>query len=106
MLEYFQNLFTFKRVIIYHWDHIHITPISQVHKVVFEQPFNTAEIKKAISNLGTWKSLGPDGIPNGFYKENWDLIGEYIIQTVFNILSTQTSLYAFNQIDLVLIPKK
>lgn len=51
------------------------------------------------------ESSSPGGFPIGFFKENWDLLGEYITHTVLNILFSQVPLSDLNLTDLVLILK-
>lgn len=33
------------------------------------------EVKKALFDMGPWKSPGPDGYPAGFYQQNWNIVG-------------------------------
>lgn len=42
---------------------------------------------------------------SGFFKENWDILGEHITNVAFNILSALASLYDTNHTNLVLILK-
>ncbi|RYR28544.1 hypothetical protein Ahy_B01g052688 [Arachis hypogaea] len=40
------------------------------------------EIKNAFFRIGSLKAPGLDGFPAIFYKENWDIIGESVINHV------------------------
>lgn len=55
--------------------------------------------------MGHCKILGPYGIHIRFYKDNWSLVGPYIIQTALKIVSGQQTLNPFNYYDLFIIPK-
>jgi hypothetical protein len=45
-------------------------------------PIQLGELKAAIDNMCTGKSLGPDGIVLEFYREFWQLIGEEYLRMV------------------------
>lgn len=88
-----------------HLYNIDINPLDVTDITYLSQPFSPVDIKKAVWKLGAWKAHRPDGIPIGFYKENWDLVGPQITHTTLSILSGQTTLQQINYIDLVFIPK-
>lgn len=46
-----------------------------------------------------------DGIPIGFYKDYWDIVGNHITQFVLKVLSGACPLHSINATDLCLIPK-
>ena len=39
-------------------------------------PITVDELREALDSCPSWTAPGPDGIPYGFYKAYWDLVGE------------------------------
>ncbi len=46
-------------------------------------PITVAELRQALDACPSWTAPGPDGIPYGFYKASWDLLGDELT-AVFN----------------------
>lgn len=46
------------------------------------KPFSDAEIYAAAIQLGQWKSLGPVGLPMGFFVDQWKELGTNIVNPV------------------------
>lgn len=57
--------------------------LNEIDKDRCEGPMLTKEITKAVENMQTNKSPGPDGIPLEFYKHYWQHLKEHLIQ-LFN----------------------
>lgn len=87
----------------YKW--FHFNPLTIEDKEFLNQPHTVEEIKSAVWQLGPWKAPGSDGIPIGFYKEHWDLVGQDITQMVLSFLTRHSTLHHINSTDIVLIPK-
>jgi hypothetical protein len=63
------------------------------------------EIKKALFDMPTLKTLGPDGFPVLFYKKYWDIVGNNVIKAVLNFFQDGRLLPEVNNSSIVLIPK-
>lgn len=63
------------------------------------------EIKKAVFQLGTLKSPGPDGFNGLFFQLYWDKEGSEVCMAVKDFFSSGSLVKDFNLADLVLIPK-
>lgn len=64
------------------------------------------EIKAAIFKIGNEKAPGPDGFPAGFYKKNWDVVREDVINAVNEFFDKGLILRELNHTAITLIPKK
>ncbi|RYR27722.1 hypothetical protein Ahy_B01g051758 [Arachis hypogaea] len=63
------------------------------------------EIKDAFFRIGSLKAPGLDGFPAIFYKENWDVIGESIINHVKSCWEEPSNIKNHNKTLITLIPK-
>lgn len=63
------------------------------------------EIWMAISDLGSEKSPGPDGMTRLFYKTYWKIVKDNVIRFVQSLFRNAHLLKSFNQTHLALIPK-
>lgn len=75
------------------------------HYNLLNTPFSEQEIITTLHQLRKWKSPGPDGIPIGFYIDNWDLGGNFVLDTVLQLLNNQLYLAYFNFLILFLSQK-
>ncbi|WJX25077.1 hypothetical protein P8452_14152 [Trifolium repens] len=58
-------------------DNLHFRQLSQLESGSLTKPFSEAEVKAAVWDCDSYKSLGPDGVNFGFYKDFWeDLRGD------------------------------
>lgn len=105
LLHYFQDLFHSEGANTHHLNQLPIHQISASDYNILNSPFSRKEVKQAVWNLGAWKAPGPDGLPIGFYKENWSLVGNHIMDIVMKCWEGKSSLDHLNDTDLVLIPK-
>lgn len=48
--------------------------LSTSNRLNLAKPFTSKEIKTTTWKLGAWNTLGPNDIPIGLYKQNWDLV--------------------------------
>nr|XP_025681707.1 uncharacterized protein LOC112783135 [Arachis hypogaea] len=63
------------------------------------------EIEQAIFAMGSLNSPGEDGLPAGFYKTNWELVGSSLKSFVMNCWSNPSNIKEVNNTFLALIPK-
>jgi hypothetical protein len=68
-------------------------------------PFSPEDVKKAIFNIGDFKSPGPDRLNAVFYKKNWNICGEEITQEVLQALNSRSIPEGWNDTTVVLILK-
>ncbi|KAJ3691840.1 hypothetical protein LUZ61_021004 [Rhynchospora tenuis] len=79
---------------------------TTIHLSSLCHPFIEPEIKHAVMSLSNDKSSGPDGVPNEFYKLNWELVKGDLL-AVFNSLFEGTlNLDSSNHARIVLIAKE
>jgi len=70
-----------------------------------ERPFTRSEIRKAVFDMGAFKSPRPDGFQTLFYQRNWDLVENKLLQLVLNVFEGRNLPDGLNYTFLVLIPK-
>ncbi|KAL4283336.1 hypothetical protein GQ457_16G015230 [Hibiscus cannabinus] len=63
------------------------------------------EIIQAFRDIDPRNSLGFDGLPSGFFRQHWDVVGLDVIQLCMDLLSGAADMSSVNQTILVLIPK-
>lgn len=103
--SYFQKLFTNEGVSLHYTNNLHFIPFTSTDKEILHNHFSVEKIRSVVWQLGSWKAPGLDGIPIGFYKEHWDLVGQNIGHMVLSSLNGHSTLAYINTIDIVLIPK-
>nr|AAM18736.1 putative reverse transcriptase [Oryza sativa Japonica Group] len=67
--------------------------------------FTREEVKEALDAIGDLKAPGPDGMPAGFYKACWDVVGEKVTVEVLEVLRGGAIPEGWNDTTIVLIPK-
>lgn len=67
--------------------------------------FTKDEIAFVVHQLGAWKVPGPDGLLIGLNLDNWELVGNFVIETVLGMISSRLNIEHYNYNDIVLIPK-
>ncbi|XP_074278317.1 uncharacterized protein LOC141601910 [Silene latifolia] len=72
---------------------------------VMAKPFTRKEVRKAVFQMGSNKSPGPDGIPGLFYQKYWFYIKQEVTAAVLSMLNTGNILRAHNRTSITLIPK-
>lgn len=58
-----------------------------------------------IFQLGGLKALGQDGMSGIFYHHCWDIVGNYLVDTVLSFFDNGRMVQEVNPTHLVLIPK-
>ncbi|CAH9104768.1 unnamed protein product, partial [Cuscuta epithymum] len=68
-------------------------------------PITDKEIKEALFDIGDNKALGPDGFSSAFFKANWSVVGNDMVQAIKEFFRTGKLLKQINHIVITLIPK-
>lgn len=79
--------------------------LSETHQNLLNLPFNEAEIKTAVFQMGKLKAPGPDGFIAEFYQNYWSTVGPSIIEAVLAFLQSGYLLKEFNKTFICLILK-
>lgn len=103
--SYFKDLFTTGPFNTHLLVYLSFNTLSSTDCDLLTAPFSREEIYQTLHQLGKWKSPGSDDLPIGFYVDNWDLINNFVYDTILGILSGQVSIEKFNYTDLILFPK-
>lgn len=87
-----------------------LTPLSYIPGTLFltdclDDGVQDVEVKHALFSMTPWKAPGPDGYPVGFYRHNWDIIGNNLTTFVKHIWQNPVDIAPFNTTDICLIPK-
>ncbi|XP_062109857.1 uncharacterized protein LOC133821725 [Humulus lupulus] len=67
--------------------------------------FTYEDVKRAIFSIPNHKAPGPDGYGSGFYKTNWEIVGEEVSRVVISFLHSGHLLKEINNTTITLIPK-
>ncbi|RYR24105.1 hypothetical protein Ahy_B02g057597 isoform A [Arachis hypogaea] len=70
-----------------------------------EAPPTVTEIKKALFSIGSTKAPGEDGFPAAFFKHNWNLMKNKIVEFTQTCWAEPTIIKETNATLLALIPK-
>ena len=68
-------------------------------------PFTGKDIKAAMFSIPNLKSPGPDGFNCGFFKTNWQLIGDMACDTIQLFFQTSHMPSHFGQTKMILLPE-
>ena len=69
------------------------------------KPFNDADIKEVMFSIPNQKSPGPDGYNSGFFKDNWDMVGNLVCSAIKEFFSEGSLPEFYGQTKLTLLPK-
>ncbi|XP_062118656.1 uncharacterized protein LOC133832289 [Humulus lupulus] len=67
--------------------------------------FTYEDVKSVIFSIPNHKAMGPDGYGSGFYKTNWEVVGEEVSREVLSFLHSGHMLQEINNTTITLIPK-
>jgi len=85
---------------------MHFRKLSYVEDGNLTKPFSRAEVKQAVWECDSFKSLGPDGVSFGFIKEFWDILQEDFFSRFMVEFHRKGKLTkGLNSTFIVLIPK-
>ncbi|KAL4302472.1 hypothetical protein GQ457_10G012900 [Hibiscus cannabinus] len=67
--------------------------------------FTAEEVIAAFRDINPRKSPGIDGLPSGFFRQHWDILGEDFVSLCLDLLRGHADMASVNEIVIVLIPK-
>ncbi|KAL4340704.1 hypothetical protein GQ457_08G031900 [Hibiscus cannabinus] len=67
--------------------------------------FTTEEVIAAFRDINPRKSPGIDGLPSGFFRQRWDILGEDFVSLCLDLLRGHADMASVNETVIVLIPK-
>ena len=70
------------------------------------QPYTLEEIKRALFQMHSSKSLGPDGMSPFFFQKYWHIVGNDVVRAILSVLNSSHLLHKMNYTHIILIPKK
>ena len=79
--------------------------LSHLHRQILDREFEIEELKEATFQLGSWKALGPDGIPAMLFQKCWETMGQIVIQATLSFLRTCYILEELNNTFITLVPQ-
>ncbi|CAN0837458.1 Transposon TX1 uncharacterized 149 kDa protein, partial [Linum grandiflorum] len=80
--------------------------LNDDHCDVLGTAITRREVKKAIFDMSSEKSPGPDGYTAGFYKDFWDVVGADVTDAIISFFEEHKLPHFVNSISLALIPKR
>ncbi|KAK5839829.1 hypothetical protein PVK06_008670 [Gossypium arboreum] len=104
--EYFQNLFesTLHVDETLNLDYIDTCILGEMNDGL-TMALTGHEIIKAFKQMDPRKAPGIDELSRNFYKENWEVVGDDILNLCHDVLRGDTSVEFLNETIIVLIPK-
>ncbi|KAK3223533.1 hypothetical protein Dsin_010558 [Dipteronia sinensis] len=79
--------------------------LSDVTRGELGVAFTAEEVRLAVFDLGPTKAPGPDGFHALFFQKFWDVIGVDVSRVCLQVLNGTSSIRAFNNTNVVLIPQ-
>ncbi|KAH0714741.1 hypothetical protein KY284_007646 [Solanum tuberosum] len=79
--------------------------LTRDQQLALVQEVTRDEINRAVQDMPNYKSPGTDGIPVEFFKANWSIVGEEVIQVVTQFIESGKILKEINCTTITLIPK-
>lgn len=104
-MAYFEKLFTEPTILeppIQNWEG---NTLTEEQRQILIQPVARSEIKEALFSLSSDSAPGPDGYSAGFFKENWETIGENFLDAIEYFFKNNYMYYPLNATSISLIPK-
>lgn len=74
-------------------------------KANLDRPFSVVKVRKALWQMHSNKSPGPDGFPLFFFYKCWDVVSELVFDLCLRILNDNLDAFYVNQTLITLIPK-
>lgn len=96
--------FTFTLINTRLLDNVQFSQLNINQAQLLFAPFTDTEIKTT-SQLGQWKAPSLDGLPVGFFSENWDIVRIDVIGLVKNMATSSMFISNLNYTDIVLFQK-
>ena len=82
-----------------------ILVITDQQRMTLDQPIKDEEILQVVRQMGSFKALGPDGIPTAFYQKFWPTVKTDILNMVKAFFHSGFLLRSLNHTYITLIPK-
>ncbi|KAM6563648.1 hypothetical protein CsatB_023646 [Cannabis sativa] len=79
--------------------------VSKSQAEFLMKEFFKEDVKKVVFSIPVVKASGPDGFTSCFFQDNWDLIGDDILEAILSFLHSGQILKEINTTVLTLIPK-
>ena len=67
--------------------------------------FTRDRVEAALKQMHPTKAPGPDSMSAIFFQKYWDMLGNYIMRLVLNVLNSNMSIVDINRTNFTLIPK-
>ncbi|KAL4325183.1 hypothetical protein GQ457_11G026720 [Hibiscus cannabinus] len=104
--DYFVSLFSANPLVVAPAFLEHITPsVTEDMNSGLLATFTAEEVIAAFRDINPRKSPGIDGLPSGFFRQHWDILGEDFVSLCLDLLRGQTDMASVNETVIVLIPK-
>lgn len=87
--NFFHSQFFAKPTNQHYLNFIVVNTLSDDQYSFLHNPISNLEILNAVQQIGSWKSLGPDGFQARFYKHYWDTVGGDIQVLIHKLLNGQ-----------------
>ena len=106
IIAYYQNLFTTSQPDISQefLEAIKLGVTPQMNSMLIRD-FSAVEVKKALDQMYSLKSPGPDNMPSLFYQHFWQVVGDSVVTCVLNFIINSTLPHNFHETHIFLIPK-
>ncbi|XP_074267017.1 uncharacterized protein LOC141590318 [Silene latifolia] len=69
------------------------------------RPFTAKEVRRAVFQMGAFKSPSPDGVPGIFYQKCWYFIKKDVTKAILSVLNSGVVLTELNRTFITLVPK-
>lgn len=69
------------------------------------KPVSVEEIKGALQSIKGDKAPGPDGYSSSFFQQNWEIVGQDLVDVVLLFFDKGFLLREWNSTTLTLVPK-
>ncbi|KAL4303233.1 hypothetical protein GQ457_10G009960 [Hibiscus cannabinus] len=84
----------------------HITPsVTEDMNSGLLAAFTAEEVIAAFRDINPRKSPEIDGLPSGFFRQHWDILGEDFVSLCLDLLRGHADMASVNETIIVLIPK-
>lgn len=104
VVSFFERLYTDEDKPRFVIDGLDWVPLQRQHSEDLERPFQVDEIYRAIKDIGSSKSPGPDGMTEEFYKSCWNTLKPDIVEVFQEFFENGIITKRTNEKYICLIP--
>ncbi|XP_062089720.1 uncharacterized protein LOC133796262 [Humulus lupulus] len=79
--------------------------VTESQSELLLKDYSKEEVRKVIFEIPGNKAPGPNGYGSCFYQENWNLIGDEVVEAIFSFLKTGQLFKEINSTVITLVPK-